>query len=60
MYKASYSDYQNESMMKILSPNSTSVVKITFEVPLSYKDNFDLVFEGKNSNDKNIIRFDMQ
>lgn len=60
IYKASYLEGQNNNMIKILSPNSTSIVKVTFDIPISYKNNMNLVYEGNKSNNRNIVQFNMQ
>lgn len=59
-FKPSYYDYQSKATTKDLTPDSKSIEKLTFEVPISYKGELELLFDSANSYTENITTFRIQ
>ena len=59
-FKASYYDYQSQAITKDLTPDSKSIEKLTFEVPINYKGELELLLHSANSYTKNIKTFRIQ
>ncbi|MBO3445270.1 DUF4352 domain-containing protein [Clostridium sp. CCUG 7971] len=60
VYNVSYLNNKTEIMNLDLGPSINITPNITFEIPIDYKGELDLVFENDNFYNKNIAKFNLE